>query len=521
MAESIIDSLVVLFKIDAKGFKDGTAQINDATDKTREKVGKTFTAMEDGAVKASSAFRSVTTQAFGMFLAFQGASSMTNMIGGMISTAASAERMGQALGMSEGKILSWRLAMKNVGGQASDADQALRTVTGMQQDWMHGRTDQTRAAILSSLGINQNDMRSMSPDQLLTKLAGAKRPYGNVEYGYRLSQLGLSDTMVNFLMQGQKAVSEQTKATKEQLDEYKKQAKAADEMQKNMAQLNESIAKLLVPALNNLIPKISDLVDTINNLINGVTPGAAGGGMLSGAAIGGVGGFMLGGPYGAAAGAIAGGLAGHYVGGKIGAANAGTHAQWPSTMTPNMLQMQVPGKPDTDPIIGYMMQNGLPHHVALGIRAALQNESGANPNALNRASGAMGIGQWLGPRKRRLLERYGPNPNMMQQMEFLLWELRGGDPGGRSVLSADNEMTAMQNFVTNFGRPQGKNWEHLRDWQRDVTVGGQYIAAHNRGHSVTVNVDARGHSNPRAIEQAARNGVHKAMVTQASRTVKQ
>jgi hypothetical protein len=57
------------------------------------------------------------------------------------------------------------------------------------------------------------------------------------------------------------------------------------------------------------------------------------------------------------------------------------------------------------------------------------------------------------PRKQALFDRYGPNPTRAQQIEFLAHELKGGDAGGRSVLSAQNEDEALQRYITDFMRP--------------------------------------------------------------------
>jgi len=77
---------------------------------------------------------------------------------------------------------------------------------------------------------------------------------------------------------------------------------------------------------------------------------------------------------------------------------------------------------------------------AVGIVANLQQESGLNPNAFNRkggGNGAMGIGQWRGPRQKQFEENNNkpigtPNENktklnnaasLQEQLKFVSWEL--------------------------------------------------------------------------------------------------
>lgn len=56
-----------------------------------------------------------------------------------------------------------------------------------------------------------------------------------------------------------------------------------------------------------------------------------------------------------------------------------------------------------------------------------RNESGLDPRARNPTSGAEGIGQWLGPRKRALEAQYGPNSTAGQQYDFMGQELQGSE----------------------------------------------------------------------------------------------
>lgn len=63
----------------------------------------------------------------------------------------------------------------------------------------------------------------------------------------------------------------------------------------------------------------------------------------------------------------------------------------------------------------------LSKHQAAGLVGNLIRESKLNPSALNKTSGAVGIAQWLGSRKKKLISKYGKNPSFEQQLEFV-WE---------------------------------------------------------------------------------------------------
>jgi hypothetical protein len=74
----------------------------------------------------------------------------------------------------------------------------------------------------------------------------------------------------------------------------------------------------------------------------------------------------------------------------------------------------------------YQNSLGLTPQQARGAaRYMMRNESGLDPSAVNPTSGALGIGQWLGPRKAALTSRFGANPTLDQQLAFSRDELMG------------------------------------------------------------------------------------------------
>jgi N12 class adenine-specific DNA methylase len=104
-------------------------------------------------------------------------------------------------------------------------------------------------------------------------------------------------------------------------------------------------------------------------------------------------------------------------------------------------------------ILGGLIKRGIPEHIARGVSAGTIAEANGDPTALNKQSGAFGIGQWLGPRKDELFRRYGSNPSLDQQLDFLVYELKGGDQGGASVLGAQDEVGALNAYIKDFMRP--------------------------------------------------------------------
>jgi tail lysozyme len=121
-------------------------------------------------------------------------------------------------------------------------------------------------------------------------------------------------------------------------------------------------------------------------------------------------------------------------------------------------------------IVGFFRANGYSEAQARGIAAGVAAEAaGGNHRAINPTSGAYGLGQWLGSRKRELFRRYGPNPSRLQQLEFLHWELQGGDAGGRHVLAASDQASVLDAYIRKFMRP-APGAETIGDLERGMAA---------------------------------------------------
>ena len=87
----------------------------------------------------------------------------------------------------------------------------------------------------------------------------------------------------------------------------------------------------------------------------------------------------------------------------------------------------------------YFMDRGFARHQAAGLVGNLIRESGLNPEIVNKSSGAYGIAQWLGPRKKKLFAKYGNKPTFEQQLEFVYDELNNTHKSGLKHLLASKD----------------------------------------------------------------------------------
>jgi hypothetical protein len=458
VATSVLEAFVVTFGLDSRGFKSGANEVQDTSKRTRESVRRTFGEMEDQGKQLGQAFRTVRNEALGLFLAFTGASSITNFITGMLQSTAAADRLGQTLGMSTGRVVAWRQAMKEVGGSPGSADAAMQVMERAVQSYRLTGTTGMDADLLG-LGINRADLAKKDPGSLLSKIAGVRGHMNGQEFAARLGRIGMPQDMVFFLQQGgervQRLIAEYEKNSKV----YEKQASEAEKLQKELADLNQNLMKALVPP-------VTKIAEILNRLFGDGKPRKLSDG-------------------------------------------SDQKLPWEDGFTSDLFKTRG-GGPADDAITRYLMARGLSPEQALGIRAGIAAESHGDPNAVNPTSGAFGIGQWLGDRKKRLFARYGNKPNLQQQLEFLLSELHGGDSGGQAVLAQHDALRVLYAYVAKFMRPGA--WGTAKD----MTNGMFYLSSHrapsnvNIGH-ITVHTQARdAHGVAAGLHHALRHRVAQA-----------
>ena len=100
-------------------------------------------------------------------------------------------------------------------------------------------------------------------------------------------------------------------------------------------------------------------------------------------------------------------------------------------------------------------ETGMPEHAAKGaVKYMYKNESRLDPDIVNPTSGAYGIAQHLGPRKRALMSKYGNKPSFEQQLEFIKSELFGPEKSTlKELLSSKDEKHGYDIWGRLFERP--------------------------------------------------------------------
>lgn len=97
---------------------------------------------------------------------------------------------------------------------------------------------------------------------------------------------------------------------------------------------------------------------------------------------------------------------------------------------------------------------GITEEQAAGIAGNLMQESSLNAKAVNKSSGAKGLAQWLGPRKKALHEKFGDNPSFEDQLNFIVQELNSTHTNAlRALKQSKTVEDSTKVFGAEFERP--------------------------------------------------------------------
>ncbi len=114
--------------------------------------------------------------------------------------------------------------------------------------------------------------------------------------------------------------------------------------------------------------------------------------------------------------------------------------------------------PTGSQIVNFFMNKGLTKNQAKGIYGNIMQESGGKHNIVSRdGHNSYGLAQWTGTRKARLFSKYGTNPTVDQQLEYLWDELNSTEKGALDALRNTSTVAdATKVFMQKFERPA--NW---------------------------------------------------------------
>lgn len=489
---TVVDSLIISLSLDPKDFNKGQKQAADSLLRTRDAANTAAKDMESYGKRAANAFGSLRTEVVGLGLAFAGAKGLTDLVSGILTGDADNGRFARNIGENVTAVSAWQAKLKEVGGTAADARGSLQTMFQSIEKFRLDGHDPAMSPLFRALGVTTGPGGDTSKGPMATLLAIAENRThrSRQDYVSILSRMGLSDPVINTLAEGRGSVEGGLGHYAALSGDLNKASQESQQLQKNLADLSTAIQDLARGPLISVVGELLSLTKNTDaaNLAVPVFTGLVGAlGIAAATAYGPI--ILLAGaialvvkayedwkngdpwisvrhgpavPSSPAGKGFLGGLQDMWNSDWVSVHNAPKGA--PSARPSGAMRFA----PNINDLTAALSSRGIDAGTARGIAAGIMAEGGGLGMAAN---GAFGIGQWRGSRASALFKKYGKAPSLHDQLDFLVSELKGGDPGGSSVLGATDPDVALLAYIWKFMRPQGAHNEHYMDAVNDVARG--------------------------------------------------
>lgn len=537
----IIDAFVVTLGLDPKQYNDEIKKYRDDQKRLRNEHATANREQQDAQKKIAAGFRTVRNELAGLFVLISGSASLTGFVKDVLTGAAATGRFAQNVGMATESVSVWENLITRVGGKAADARNILGTLSAAFQSLqLTGTTG--KDADFQGLGVTAKDLQD--PENALLKIADAGSRIPRAEFTERLNRIGFSPEMITLLAKGRVEVTRLMEEQRKLGVTTDADAEAAQKLEARMAALESGIRAKALPIISELADRFATWLgdqDNMNDVLETTALIFKGMGLAAGAVVDVVealaGAFRdlrdsyMGLPSGVRdffenLGAMATGgdyknaydYIGDAVGGEAGARfKAAFGSEGKGTNEPSNEPGGTPGRSGgggrgfgTSTIDAMSAAAGLPGGAggsgartaaaveryfrakgytaaqAKGIAAGVVAEGGLTRRTGGGYKGrALGIGQLLGGRRAEFLKKYGPNFTFQNELDFMNYELNGGDRGGAAVKAQTSAQGTLRAMITQFYRP-ASGAETMGDLARgSAYLGGARVGLTARGSNVS------------------------------------
>jgi hypothetical protein len=515
MAATVVDALVVSLGLNAKDFLSGAKKVTVALKDTSDEATKRAKEMEASGKIAAQYFSKIRNEALALLGVFTAGVGIKNFVENTIVGAASLGRLSQNLGISTERLSAWQRVAEDAGGTAEGMTAQLKESQKTIAQFKMGQSSESLQWFFR-MGGKTSDLKDgntylMARSKIISEIF--KTDPGRAQLV--ASQMGISEDQFNLLKQGPAAVQAQVAAMEKLSAITAEDARQADELRKKWLGVERTftlvgikVVEALMPAFDTLIGYIKQLgdwvvshKDDITNWVNGAVKSIQDFAKMANDAAESVGGWknvliglaaikVLGmvSPLLSLAGALTSvGSALGVIGGGVGATalavlggiGAMVYSKGLNTGEDDYLKAHqaAPGATwDGDPVgrarqgaksgsladrqnylAGRLKGAGYTDAQVAGIIGSLMQESGLDPTAVNKTSGATGIAQWLGPRAKAFQKQFGHSlkeSTFGEQTDFMLQELKTTEKlADKRIRTARTAAQAAEIHAREFERP--------------------------------------------------------------------
>lgn len=267
MAKTIIEELIVELGLDDSKLVDQAREADRHLSDSKERIRKGGNEIESGVKRQRSAFAGLQRELVGILALFTAGAGIKQFIASTVQSDAAVGRLSKQIGVSTEDLSIWQGVLRQNGGSADSATNALSTLTNAYEQFIAtGNAGLPYLQQLGSLGFRMEDLKN--PTEGLIKLSEIAVKLDPKRWAFLGRQLGFDPAMIDLMAKGPVLLRAQLEEQKKISVVTDENAAAAERLQKRLSILNQrwtALGRNLLTSMAPVIEKVSGWLEKLSN----------------------------------------------------------------------------------------------------------------------------------------------------------------------------------------------------------------------------------------------------------------
>lgn len=260
---TVIDALVVTLGLNAKGFKQGAAEVDDSLQHTREESARTAREMEARGKQAAQFFSKVRNEALALLAVFTAGMGLKSFVSSTIESTASLARMSDNLNMSAKDLAEWQLAAKNAGGSVEGITAQLRESADQVAKFKRGMAAETLPAFFQFGGKTDDLKDGNTYLEARARIVAEIYKTDRARAALAANMMGLDAQQFNLYKEGPEGIARRRREQSGPAAEQAAAAERAEQLRRKYDTAMNKLSSVGVNVLTALMPAFDFAVDKL------------------------------------------------------------------------------------------------------------------------------------------------------------------------------------------------------------------------------------------------------------------
>lgn len=260
---TVLDAFVVTLSMNAKGFKQGAAEVDDSLQHTREESARTAREMDEKGKKAAQFFKRVRNEALALLAVFTAGMGLKSFVSSTIESTASLARMSDNLNMSAKDLAEWQLAAKNAGGSVEGITAQLRESADQVAKFKRGMAAETLPAFFQFGGRTEDLKDGNTYLQARARIVAEIYKTDRARAALAANMMGLDAQQFNLYKEGPEGIARRRQEQSGPAAEQAAAAERAEQLRRKYDTAMNKLSSVGVNVLTALMPAFDFAVDKL------------------------------------------------------------------------------------------------------------------------------------------------------------------------------------------------------------------------------------------------------------------